>query len=209
MKSVLSGERRGAHRHDPFTKEQFGVVIGKVAVADANGRIKSACLDVGIALEEPQPNVERMQGCAQRLESGNEPELGDTGMGGEHERTAVVGELTNTGVDPVESGGDMAVEGLTGVGQLTAIRGTGEKVPTQTAFEGPDLSGDRWLGHAEFAGGRREAAQAGGGIEHGKAMESTDLLRHQTCHAVRLWQTDRKGAVERDAPTSELWHDAA
>ena len=131
MKSVLSGERRGAHRHDPFTKEQFGVVIGKVAVADANGRIKSSCLDVGIALEEPQPNVERMQGCAQRLESGNEPELGDTGMGGEHERTAVVGELTNTGVDPVESGGDMAVEGLTGVGQLTAIRGTGEKVPTR------------------------------------------------------------------------------
>ena len=150
-----------------------------------------------------------MQGCAQRLESGNEPKLGDTGMRGEHERTTVVGELTNTGVDPVESGGDMAVEGLTGIGQLTAIRGTGEKVPTQTAFEGPDLSGHRWLGHAEFAGGRREAAQAGGGIEYRKAVEPADLLRHQTCHAVRLWQTDRKGAVERDAPTSELWHDAA
>jgi hypothetical protein len=40
-------------------------------------------------------------------------------------------------------------------------------------------------------------------------VEPTDLLRHQTYHALRLWQTDRKGAVERYAPTSELWHDAA
>ena len=107
-------------------------------------------------------------------------------MGGEHERTAVAGELTNAGVDPVEPSGDMAVEGLTGIGELTAIRGSGEKVPSQTAFEGSDLSGDRWLGHAELAGGRREAAEAGGGIEHGKAVEPTDLLRHQTCHALRL-----------------------
>ena len=195
MESVLSGERRGAHRHDPFMKEQFGVVIGKVAVADTNGRIESTCLDVGIAFEEPQPNVERVQSCTQRLESGNEPELGDTRMGGEHERTAVVGELANAGVDPIESGGDMAVEGLTGTGELTAIRGTGEKVPAQTALEGPDLSGDRWLGHAELTGGRREAAEAGGGIKHGKAVEPTDLLRHQTCHALRLWQTDKKGST--------------
>ena len=61
-------------------------------------------------------------------------------MGGEHERTAVVGELTNTGVDPVESGGDMAVEGLTGVGQLTAIRGTGEG-PDPDCVRGPGSVG--------------------------------------------------------------------
>jgi hypothetical protein len=40
-------------------------------------------------------------------------------------------------------------------------------------------------------------------------VEPADLLRYQTCHALRLWQTDKKGAVERHAATSELWHDAA
>ena len=134
MESVLNRERRGAHRHDPFTKEQLGVVVGKVA---HRRRGWPSNPPASMSALRSKNHSRTSSGCraAPSDSSRGTSQSGDTGMRGEHERTAVVGELTNTGVDPVESGGDMAVEGLTGVGQLTAIRGTGEKVPTQTAFE--------------------------------------------------------------------------
>ena len=163
---MLLGEPGSRDGDDPLGKQEMAGLAAEVAGSDSNGGIERPAVDLGIPVEQPQPEVTIAECPVQAVDARDDPLLGDPGVGRQHERAGMLGEFGETGLDHVEAGGDVRAEAMPEVGQGAAIRAAAEQLGSEAALERPDLAGHRRLGHAQLGCGRREAPQPGRRLEH-------------------------------------------
>ena len=91
-----------------------------------------------------------MDHLGQFVQARYEPGLSDSWVRSEHEGRGGGLEFRHTGIETVQADGDVTVESTTGVGQFTAVGGSGEEVTAEAPFECSDLAGHGWLGHPQL-----------------------------------------------------------
>ena len=188
VQTKLFSEGRRADRNDTFGKEQFRIATRKVTVSDPNGSVKRSTGDIGVSIKQPQAKIEWMDHLGQFVQARYEPGLSDSWVRSEHEGRGGGLEFRHTGIETVQADGDVTVESTTGVGQFTAVGGSGEEVTAEAPFECSDLAGHGRLGHPQLACGSREASQPRSRVEDSEPVETTDRLDDWTYHASRLCQ---------------------
>ena len=152
----------------------MGVLAGERAVTDADRCVEGTAAEFGVAVEQPESEVEIAEQPVDLVEPGHQPRLGDAGVGGEHERAGMVGEFGQPGLDHVEPGTDVIPQPPTGVGQLAAVRRAHEQGGAEPTLQRPDLACHGRLAHAQLVSGGGEAAQSCRRLEHGEPLQPVD-----------------------------------
>ncbi len=143
-----------------------------------------------IAIEQPEPEVHVAERLLERVQARHDPLLGDTGVGRQHERGAVLSlraDLVQADLDRVETGSHLIEQSSTERRQPAAIGGAFEQVHAEAAFEGPDLTCHRRLRHPQVGGRRREAAEPGRRLEHRQPLQPVHVPECRSHGAVQRW----------------------